>query len=49
MNDNSLTGGLTLWEFFAFMYFLTSHDVYPLGKVEFVWRMLAGPFNFLPI
>ncbi len=38
-----------LWGFFALMYLFTSDTVEPVGKLEFFWRMLAGPLNFLPI
>lgn len=38
-----------LWDFFSLMYIITSDTVYPIGKLEFFWRMLAGPLNFLPI
>jgi len=40
-------GGMFLWTFFSFMYFLTTADVLPLGKWEYVWRFFAGPINFL--
>lgn len=40
-------GGAFLWTFFSFMYFLTTADVLPLGKWEYVWRFFAGPINFL--
>ena len=40
-------GGLGIWTFFSFMYFLTTADVLPLGKWEYVWRFFAGPINFL--
>ena len=40
-------GGIFLWTFFSFMYFLTTPDVLPLGKWEYVWRFFAGPINFL--
>ena len=42
------TGGIGLWGIFALMYVLTSDTVEPFGKMEFFWRMLAGPINFLP-
>ena len=38
-----------LWTLVAMMYILTSDTVEPYGKVEFLWRILAGPLNFLPI
>ena len=41
-------GGLGIWSFFGLMYLLTSDTVEPYGKLEFFWRMLAGPINFLP-
>jgi hypothetical protein len=28
---------------------LTSDTVEPIGKLEFFWRLLAGPVNFLPV
>ena len=40
--------GSAWWPFFGLMYIFTSDTVEPFGKVEFFWRMLAGPFNFLP-
>ena len=36
-----------IWLFFTLMYFFTEEGVFPLGKLEFFWRFLAGPFNFL--
>lgn len=36
-----------IWLFFTLMYFFTESDALPVGKWEFVWRFLAGPFNFL--
>ena len=36
-----------IWAFFALMYIFTSDTVEPFGKLEFFWRMLAGPLNFL--
>ncbi len=41
------TGGV--WSFFGLMYLMTSDTVEPFGKLEFFWRILAGPLNFLPI
>ncbi len=41
------SGGMGIWVFFSFMYFLTTADVLPLGKWEYVWRFFAGPINFL--
>lgn len=46
--SNSSFGGFGFWMFFGLMYVLTSDTVEPFGKLEFFWRMLAGPFNFLP-
>ena len=43
------SGGLGIWSFFGLMYLLTSDTVEPFGKWEFFWRMMIGPFNFLPI
>ena len=40
-------GGLS-WMWVALMYIFTSDTVEPFGKVEFFWRTLAGPFNFIP-
>ena len=40
-------GGMAVWVFFSFMYFLTTAYVLPLGKWEYVWRFFAGPINFL--
>ena len=37
-----------VWVFISLMYLFTSDTVEPVGKIEFFWRMLAGPFNFLP-
>ncbi len=36
------------WLVFGLMYIHTSDTVEPFGKLEFFWRMLAGPLNFLP-
>ena len=36
-----------IWLFFTLMYFFTESDALPVGKLEFLWRFLAGPFNFL--
>lgn len=36
-----------IWLFFTLMYFFTNEGAFPIGKWEFVWRFLAGPFNFL--
>ena len=46
--SNSGCGGFGFWMFFGLMYLFTSDTVEPIGKFEFFWRMLAGPFNFLP-
>jgi len=43
------SGGVGFWGFFTLMYLFTSDTVEPIDKLEFFWRMLAGPFNFLPI
>ena len=40
--------GFGFWGVFGLMYLLTSDTVEPFGKLEFFWRMLAGPINFLP-
>ena len=45
--SNGGSGGVG-WSFFGLMYILTSDTVEPYGKLEFFWRMVAGPFNFLP-
>jgi len=37
------------WVFFFMMYLFTSDTVQPIDKMEFFWRILAGPLNFLPI
>ena len=47
-NDSGIGFG-GLWGFFSMMYLLTSDTVGPLGKLKFLWRVLAGPLNFLPI
>lgn len=36
-----------IWMFFTLMYFFTESEALPVGKLEFFWRFLAGPFNFL--
>ncbi len=36
-----------IWLLFTLMYFFTEADALPVGKWEFVWRFLAGTFNFL--
>ena len=38
----------TVWLMLGLMYILTSDTVEPYGKLEFFWRTLAGPFNFIP-
>ncbi len=49
MNKQSGTApGSGIWLIFGLMYIFTSDTVEPFGKLEFFWRMLAGPFNFLP-
>lgn len=42
-------GGVGVWTFFSLMYLFTSDTVESVGKFEFLWRMFAGPLNFLPI
>ena len=37
------------WTLCSLMYLFTSDTVHPIGKLECLWRLLAGPFNFLPI
>ena len=37
------------WTIYSLMYLMTSDTVKPFGKLEFFWRFLAGPLNFLPI
>ncbi len=46
--DTGSAGGLGIWGFFSMMYIITSDTVYPIDKLEFFWRILAGPINFLP-
>ena len=46
--SNGCGGFGGLWLIFGLMYIFTSDTVEPFGKLEFFWRMLAGPFNFLP-
>ena len=41
-------GGRVTWLMIGLMYVLTSDTVEPFGKLEFFWRMVAGPFNFIP-
>ena len=36
-----------IWLLFTLMYFFTEDVAFPIGKLEFFWRFLAGPFNFL--
>ena len=36
-----------IWLLFTLMYFFTEDDALPVGKLEFFWRFLAGPLNFL--
>ena len=40
-------GGSATWLMISLMYILTSDTVEPFGKLEFFWRALAGPFNFI--
>ncbi len=49
MRNSSSSSGGGLWMIFGLMYIFTSDTVEPFGKLEFFWRMLAGPINFLPI
>ena len=37
-----------VWMWVSLMYLFTSDTVEPFGKVEFFWRTVAGPFNFIP-
>ena len=46
--SQSASFGVT-WTMFSLMYLMTSDTVEPFGKMEFFWRFLAGPLNFLPI
>ena len=46
--SKSSCGGSGFWMMFGLMYIFTSDTVEPFGKLEFFWRMLAGPLNFLP-
>ena len=46
-STNRSCGGFGFWMFFGLMYVFTSDTVEPFGKLEFFWRMLAGPINFL--
>ncbi len=48
-NKQQSSGGIGIWSLLALMYMFTSDTVEPIGKIEFIWRMLAGPLNFLPI
>lgn len=48
-NSDSGFGAGGFWAFWSMMYLFTSDTVEPLGKLEFFWRVLAGPLNFLPI
>lgn len=41
------SGGV-VWFMVSLMYILTSDTVEPFGKLEFFWRSIAGPFNFIP-
>ncbi len=42
------SNGFSVWMIFSLMYIHTSDTVEPVDKLEFFWRMLAGPLNFLP-
>ena len=46
--SNHSGGASGIWLIFGLMYIFTSDTVEPFGKMEFFWRMIAGPFNFLP-
>ena len=46
--SNGGNSGFMVWVIFGLMYIHTSDTVEPFGKLEFFWRMLAGPLNFLP-
>ncbi len=46
--SDSCSGISGIWMIFGLMYIFTSDTVEPFGKMEFFWRMIAGPFNFLP-
>ena len=48
MKARNCSNGGALWSMFGLMYILTSDTVEPFGKLEFFWRFLAGPINFLP-
>ena len=37
-----------IWTMLSLMYLLTFDTVEPLGKLEFLWRFLAGQLNFVP-
>ena len=47
-SSNNSSGASGIWLIFGLMYIFTSDTVEPFGKMEFFWRMIAGPFNFLP-
>lgn len=48
VRTKSFVGGRVTWLMLSLMYILTSDTVEPYGKLEFFWRTLAGPFNFIP-
>jgi len=47
-NTSNGAVGMGFWEMFFLMYIHTSDTVAPVDKMEFFWRFLAGPLNFLP-
>lgn len=46
--DKSQSKGMGIWAWLSLMYLFTSDTVQPIDKMEYLWRMMAGPFNFLP-
>ena len=48
MSKRGINIGGTTWLMITLMYILTSDTVEPFGKLEFFWRAVAGPFNFIP-
>ena len=40
-------GGVGVWTWFSFMFFLTTEGLLPMSIWEYVWRFIAGPINFL--
>ena len=48
MKNGGKSGSSAGWFMISLMYILTSDTVEPFGKLEFFWRSLAGPFNFIP-